>query len=969
MAVLHTEFTNQVIEESKISETDKKIYAYIEKYGDIVYDTVISEEKEWQVFYQLSDLRTGIINWYEFAPESRVLEIGAGFGALTGCLCGKCAHVTVTERSLYRARAIAARYPERNQLDVYAGEVFDMEFGTTFDYIVLIGLLERIGGGSRKKEPYVSYLKKLQKLLSPWGKILFAVENRFGLRYFCGAPEPHTNRAFDGMNGYRQGTGGYSFSRQEVIELAEEAGFGFHKFYYPLPDYKLPQLIYTDAYLPEKNLKERLIPYYRRNDTLVMWEQDLYDDIISNGVFPFFANSFLVECGGAVCQETETGGGGKGAGVIYAAVSTDRGEERGFATTILDSGLVHKKPLYEKGRENARKLYEHIQDLRAHGIPVVEHRALPQDVLELPFISLPTLSNYIKEIMGRDIEEFLWILDRVYDYILQSSEAGEGENALAKRWCAGTEEEKLPDFGPVLKKAYMELIPLNCFYDSRTKEFLYFDQEFVRENYPAKYVLFRAIHYIYCFTPGAEGYYPQKELRRKYGMEDTWEIYRREEDRFLEEVRNRKQYGWFYRWAGVDSKRVLENAKRLESQEERVADYRIPHKMKLIWKAELAMLEEVDKICKKHGLSYFLLHGSLLGAVRHKGFIPWDDDLDIGMPRADYDRFLEAAKQELPKPLELCTPQSEPDVFWGGFARVRNRETTGMEAKDLGHKGNLGIWIDILPLDVCTEDERKFEVKQRKLLHCQRLLYAKVYGREHKSYLNLRPWKWRCYGLLAMFYSHERLCHMLDQRMRMYTEEPSRDLAVFSGYGKVRRLYGKDFADTVLLDFAGYKLPAPKGYENYLFMLLGGDYMKYPPEEERKPKHRGVFDPEKPYRVYVDLLGNTFEDIKGKKIILFGSGMMFEDYMKKYGARYRPAFLVDNDENKWERSRMGIEIRRPEEIMKVPEGKRRLIICSFYYREIIEQLNKMGIYDYKVYVQEPEWIIQTENQDKSQAVL
>ena len=111
-------------------------------------------------------------------------------------------------------------------------------------------------------------------------------------------------------------------------------------------------------------------------------------------------------------------------------------------------------------------------------------------------------------------------------------------------------------------------------------------------------------------------------------------------------------------------------------------------------------------------------------------------------------------------------------------------------------------------------------------------------------------------------------------------------------------------------------------------------------------------------------MGNTFENIKGKKVILFGSGMMFEDYMKKYGARYRPAFLVDNDENKWGRRRMGIEICRPEEIAKVPENKRRLIICSFYYREIISQLNKMGIYDYKVYVQEPEWIVQTESQDK-----
>ena len=147
-------------------------------------------------------------------------------------------------------------------------------------------------------------------------------------------------------------------------------------------------------------------------------------------------------------------------------------------------------------------------------------------------------------------------------------------------------------------------------------------------------------------------------------------------------------------------------------------------------------------------------------------------------------------------------------------------------------------------------------------------------------------------------------------------------------------------------------------------MSMGKDYLKYPPKEERKPKHRGIFDPENPYEVYTKLLCDTFADVKGKKIILFGAGMMFEDYMKKYGGRYRPAFLVDNDENKWGRFRQGIEICRPETILEIPPSKRRLIICSFYYREIIRQLEQMGINDYKVYVQETEWILRTEEQRK-----
>ena len=84
--------------------------------------------------------------------------------------------------------------------------------------------------------------------------------------------------------------------------------------------------------------------------------------------------------------------------------------------------------------------------------------------------------------------------------------------------------------------------------------------------------------------------------------------------------------------------------------------------------------------------------------------------------------------------------------------------------------------------------------------------------------------------------------------------------------------------------------------------------------------------------------------------------------MKKYGDRYRPSFLVDNDGNKWGRSRMGILIKEPKAVCEVPAQKRHLIICSFYYREIAAQLDEMGVRDYKVYVQEPEWILQTEAQ-------
>ena len=987
-----------------LSQTDRAVLEYMDLVKKDYYDEEISEDSRFPVWYQLSSLRTGLLSWYEFKQEARVLEIGAGFGALTGLLCDRCSYVAATERSVVRAEALARRWEDKGNLHVYAGEWSERKWEKPFDYIILTGILERACGGSKNREDYVEYLKKIFALLKKDGILLLAADNRLGLKYFCGARESHGGNAFEGINHYPNGTRGYSFDRAELKSILARAGFGDMQFYYPLPDYKMPQLIYSDNYLPKKNIKERLIPYYENHNSLVAMENELYDDVIENGVFPFFANSFLIECSQMETGESEEEG--KLCQVVYAAVSTDRGRGKSYVTAIKKGKTVTKTPLFEEGKASARQLFSHIEDLKAHQIPVVEHTLLADGSLRLPYVPWPTLSNYIKEVIKEDPGKFLQIVDQIYAYILASSErAPDSENALLKRIAlpkqiklqgasAGgassgnpapgnpapgnpASENPAPgnpvpedpsleapalDFGPILKKAYMELIPLNCFYHPQTGEFLYFDQEFVRENYPAKYVLFRAIHYIYCFTPDGERYYPRQKLIRRYGMEDTWDIYQEEENRFLDQVRNHKKYGQFYRWASVTREKIQENIKRLRSEEEVIADYKISDKMKKIWKVELSLLAEVDRICKKYGFRYFLVHGSLLGAVRHKGFIPWDDDLDIAMPRKDYDGFLKAAEKELAAPLSLHTPETEKDMFWGGFARVRNAMTTGIEARDLNHKGNLGIWIDILPLDVCTMDEALFEKKKKEIRRCHRLLLAKIYGNDYPSYSDMKPCQWKMYKILSCFYSHDRLCRMLDRAMRRYTDKDSEDVAFFSGYYMHRRLNAADFQSVSFLEFEQQQVPVPAGYDNYLFMSMGKDYRKYPPEDERKPKHTGIFDPEKPYGEYQRMLTGMFEDIRGKKIIIFGAGMMFEDYMKKWGGRYRPDFLTDNDEHKWGRQRMGIPVRPPKQILEVPEEKRRVIICSFYYKEIERQLAQMGIKDYRVYVQHVDWIIRAENQ-------
>ena len=135
-------------------------------------------------------------------------------------------------------------------------------------------------------------------------------------------------------------------------------------------------------------------------------------------------------------------------------------------------------------------------------------------------------------------------------------------------------------------------------------------------------------------------------------------------------------------------------------KEEERCDYLVSSKMKRIWAVELDMYLSFAEICEKYGLKYFVLGGTMLGAVRHNGFIPWDDDLDVGMLREDYEKFLRLATKEIKHPLFLQTPYNDPESFLS-WAKIRNSTTTAVSRVTSHRRFNQGLFLDILPLDFC----------------------------------------------------------------------------------------------------------------------------------------------------------------------------------------------------------------------------------------------------------------------------
>lgn len=277
-------------------------------------------------------------------------------------------------------------------------------------------------------------------------------------------------------------------------------------------------------------------------------------------------------------------------------------------------------------------------------------------------------------------------------------------------------------------------------------------------------------------------------------------------------------------------------------EEEVRCDFLVTKERKKIWAVELDLLLKFDAVCKKHGLTYFLMFGSLLGAVRHQGFVPWDDDVDVAMPRKDYQTLLEL-KDEFPAPYFLQTPYTDEGYYYS-FAKIRNGNTTAMSRKFSYNTFNQGIFLDIFPLDLIPDTFGEEEYQLIDKLNKDNSSYM----RRDNPFLDendikrvssiggvdpLKTWE----QIQGVATSHGKSI----QGNRLAT-------AVSTIYPLEKSAFGQRlFKEARFLQFEGHEFPVPTGYEEVL-KIIYGDYMTFPPVEKRGIWHDGtLFDPDQPY--------------------------------------------------------------------------------------------------------------------------
>lgn len=252
---------------------------------------------------------------------------------------------------------------------------------------------------------------------------------------------------------------------------------------------------------------------------------------------------------------------------------------------------------------------------------------------------------------------------------------------------------------------------------------------------------------------------------------------------------------------------------------------------------ELKIASEIVRICEKYDIKYFLVAGTLLGAVRHSGFIPWDDDMDIGMTRNEYNRFLSVAPKELKKEFFLQTWDS--DRMYGlSFAKIRLNDTKFIEETAKRVKAHCGIFVDIFPLDNLSDDNKQAKRQIKKFYWYKHLLQNKCgYSyRDKKGFI--KRTKILVVRIISLFCSRENIKRKMLKCMTMYNNTNTKRVITFGGASLPERetLKRKWVDELSYIYFEGKRFLSLKYADEYLTHFYG-DYMTPPPEEKRQIGH------------------------------------------------------------------------------------------------------------------------------------
>lgn len=530
------------------NEGEKKVYCDTEELEKEMLDIASSWEKDeideriskdnrYTVNNTFSSVRRNLLNWYSFDADSSVLEVGAGMGALTGLLCEKCKHVTALEMSSSRAEVIKARNRNADNLTVVCEDIFSWATDEKFDYIVVIGVLEYAAiFAAGEENPFLKFVNRLNYFLKNEGVVLLAIENRFGLKYWCGASEDHLCVPFKGIEGYKEPNTAKTFSKAELQNIFRSSGFQKQRMYYVLPDYKFPTCIFTDEHTLDATSAQKVVYQYVKGSTLCCDEKDLYEDIIKNGVQDFFANSFLIEAKKNNDLDDN-----------QPIFIQSRGEcKRKYRTSTLffrDNKVV-KCAMHPDAKSHLNDIQRNEAEIRKQGIDIIRTQ-MTERGLEMDFYHGTTGEEVFHGLLCQDKEnDILNLIQMLKDQLSASSEV-DNDNLYSNSINDSLKTSN--NYGSVLVNGYIDMNFSNCFINNNN--FLFFDQEWKINRVPINFILYYAINHVFLNFSGTTKV-SKNDIFVKIGIGNYLEDFGRFEKFVWDQIMYRQEHlydgdGWY----------------------------------------------------------------------------------------------------------------------------------------------------------------------------------------------------------------------------------------------------------------------------------------------------------------------------------------------------------------------------------------------------------------------------------------
>lgn len=512
-------------------EKQNIINEYINKYSEEIYEKDLPEIISAEEMYYLTTVSQNLLNWYPFSKEDSVLEIGGDLGQLTGLFSKKCKDVTTIEPQWECAEAIRKRYKDRENIDLIAGKLEDISLNKKYDIITVIGNINRIEEIIGKQLDLENTIRYLEKYLNENGKMLIAVDNKFGLRYWAGNPENMLNKKFISLIGYHSEPISYeTFTKKSLEEILQKMEYNFN-FYYPLPDYKMPNVIFTDEGLPKYNSIDKYNPYTAKNSDLIMNEIDVFREILTTNpeMFTFFTNSFLIE----ISKEKRE--------LPYNYISfNNMRKEKYRLITKIGKDYVEKEAVTEEANQHIEQISKNIEYLKENQIKTLdetEENKIKSKYIEQKYLLNEVLTENLRQ--GKK-DEFDKLVQKYIDLFLsQSYKTNNYDETIFKKYNIEIEDKELIKSMNFLKNGLWDMTFKNCFYID--DQFYFFDQEWNDENIPLEFILYRSILY----TISLRRYINIDELMEQYGLTQYREIFEKLDNVLQEEIRDDKIWKFY----------------------------------------------------------------------------------------------------------------------------------------------------------------------------------------------------------------------------------------------------------------------------------------------------------------------------------------------------------------------------------------------------------------------------------------